>query len=84
MNITMLTLALVIICSYSYYINKTCSNIDYYEIPANGYIEEVSNKAKRMIWILFMCLAIIFFTVGCIMLRKLRLYYKDFYKEFGC
>lgn len=36
-----------------------------------------------MIWILFTLLSIIFFTVGFLMLRRLKLYFKDFYKQFG-
>lgn len=32
----------------------------------------------------FAFLCVIFFTVGCIMLRKIRRYFKDFYKQFGC
>ena len=37
-----------------------------------------------MVWIEFLMLGIIFFTVGCLMLRRLRKYYKGFFKEFGC
>ena len=39
---------------------------------------------SEMIWVLFLLLAIIFFTVGCIMINRLRIYYKDFYKDFAC
>ena len=38
---------------------------------------------NRLIWISFTLLAIIFFSVGCIMLHRLRVYFKDFYKEYG-
>lgn len=31
-----------------------------------------------------MILALFFFTVGCLMLRNLRLYFKGFYSQFGC
>ena len=34
----------------------------------------------RMVWISYMVLGIIFFSVGCIMLHKLRVYFKDFFK----
>jgi hypothetical protein len=33
---------------------------------------------------MFLVLACIFFLVGCKMITKLRQFYKDFYKEFGC
>lgn len=36
-----------------------------------------------MIWITFVVLAIILFSVGTFMLRRLRLYFKDFFKEYG-
>ena len=48
------------------------------------YTNEVEDPLKKMIWIMFMLLAILFFTVGVLMLRRLRLYYKGFFKEFGC
>ena len=32
----------------------------------------------------FIILAIIFFTAGVVKLRLLRIYFKDFFKEFGC
>lgn len=48
------------------------------------YTNEVERPLKKMIWIMFMLLAILFFTVGVLMLRRLRLYYKGFFKEFGC
>ena len=37
-----------------------------------------------MVWITFTSLAVIFFTVGCIMLNRIRLYFKGFYEEYGC
>ena len=33
---------------------------------------------------IFAFLCVIFFSVGCMMLRKIRRYFKDFYKQFGC
>lgn len=32
----------------------------------------------------FALLCVVFFSVGCMMLRKIRRYFKDFYKQFGC
>mgnify|MGYP003884432575 CR=1 FL=1 len=37
-----------------------------------------------MIWVMFIILAVIFFTVGCLMIFRLKRYYRDFYMEFGC
>ena len=48
------------------------------------YINAVEIPLGKLIWILFTILAIIFFAVGCFMLRRIRLYFKGFYKEFGC
>ena len=47
------------------------------------YLSEVIEPLGRMIWITFVSLAIVFFCVGTFMLRRLRLYFKDFFKEFG-
>lgn len=47
-------------------------------------MNEVHDPLNRMIWIVFMLLGIIFFTVGVLMLRRLRIYYKGFFKQFGC
>ena len=75
-----------IILSYGFYYSKTCSNQDYYEDKDNQeeYEDEIMDETKKMIWVLFMILAIILFSVGCVMIRRLSIYYKDFYKDFSC
>ena len=50
----------------------------------NEFTVEVLTPLGRLVWILFTILAVIFFTVGCIMLQRLRHYFKDFYRQFGC
>ena len=45
--------------------------------------DEVLTPLSRMIWITFVALAVILFSVGTFMLRRLRLYFKDFFKEYG-
>ena len=80
----MSTLAAVLLFVYSFYFNKACSNQDKYEVNSNAYHDDISSETKKMIWIIFLLLAIILFTVGCIMLCRLKKYYKDFYKDFGC
>ena len=47
-------------------------------------MSDVRQPLSRMIWITFMLLGIIFFAVGVMMLRRLRIYYKGFFKEYGC
>jgi len=47
-------------------------------------VDEVRNPLGRFIWILFTALGILFFTVGCMMIVRLKKYFRDFYKEFGC
>ena len=47
------------------------------------YNDDVHLPFTDAVWISFMVLGAFFFTVGCIMLRKLRMYFKDFYKLFG-
>jgi len=48
------------------------------------YVDEVRNPLGRLIWILFTVLGILFFSVGCMMIVRLKKYFRDFYKEFGC
>jgi len=44
----------------------------------------VHQPLLRLVYIEFTLLGVIFFTVGFFMLRSLKMYFKDFYKEFGC
>ncbi len=39
----------------------------------------VETPLAKLIWILFTILAVIFFAVGCFMLRRIRLYFRGFY-----
>ena len=80
----MITLAAILVLSYSYYYNLACSNQDEYERDLDAYDADVSSETKKMIWVTFLLLAIILFSVGCIMICRLKIYYKDFYKDFGC
>ena len=90
MNAALVISATAIVFWYSFYYHKVCSNQEYYSDDPTVYPNpsryelEILDPLKKLLWILFLCLMVIFFTVGCIMLRKLRQYYKGFFKEFGC
>ena len=73
----------MIVCSFAFYYHKACFNRDVYEHDSNLYKAEVGDEKTKLVWVMFIVLACIFFVVGCIMLNRLKLYYKDFYKEFG-
>lgn len=84
LNIIMITLAAVLVVTYAYYYNLACHNQDKYERDVDAYERDVSSETKKLIWVTFLLLAIILFSVGCIMICRLKTYYKDFYKDFGC
>ena len=67
-----------------FYYSKTCSNTEYYETVKDAYLDEIFYHIFKMIWMTFLLLGLIFFTVGCIMARRLKTYYKGFYKDFKC
>ena len=48
------------------------------------YGEDILTPLSKLIWIQFLILGIILFIVGSLMLNRLRLYFKDFFNEFGC
>ena len=86
MHVLMCIVASVVIFWYAFYYNKACKNLDRYNDPDKGvdlYIAEISGPVSKLVWIEFAILSIIFFTVGCIMLNRLRLYYRGFFEEFG-
>lgn len=60
-------LSAFLIFSYGYFYTLTCV-INDYSLSTDAYTKEVFNPQSTMIWISFTLLAIIFFTVGCIML----------------
>ena len=84
--IGVITLAITTI--YIFYFTKACVKKNYYD--ANDYEHydeyeyEVGKPLLRFTAISFLVLCIIFFTAGCVMLNRLRLYFVDFYKESGC
>lgn len=76
-------MALVLIIVYCFFYAKACVKVDYYtssEYNHDIFEDEVYLPLARGVWISFVLLGIIFFTVGCLMLRRLRLYFKDFYQ----
>ena len=79
----MVVISIIVVSSYSFFYEKACSRSDYYASHFSKYQAEVKDEVSEMIWVLFLLLAIIFFTVGCIMINRLRTYYKDFYKDFA-
>ena len=80
----MTLMAIMVICSYGFFYNKACRDKEYYESHLDEYHTEISDSVSKMIWVMFLILAVLFFTVGCIMILRLRTYYKDFYKDFAC
>ena len=85
------TIALVNVTIYTFYFTKACVKSDYYVEVIDDefkhwpeYEDEIGKPLLRFTWISFLLLCIIFFTAGCVMLNRLRLYFVDFYKESGC
>ena len=71
---------------YGYYYFIACSNIEYYGQNKHTHMEfeeNVETPLFRMIWISFVALAVVLFTVGTFMLRRLRFYFKGFFKVYG-
>ena len=87
MHGVMSIIALVMVFLYAFYYTKGCVEADYFlennDEHWDEYMETVYYPLMRFIWISFLLLGIIFFTTGCLMLNRLRLYFVDFYKEFG-
>ena len=82
----MITIAVILIGFYAYFYRKACYNNEFYTLNSDNYelwINEVLEPLGRLIWITFVTLAIVFFCVGTFMLERLRLYFKDFFKQFG-
>ena len=82
-------LATMVIGEYAYFYHKACWNNDAYlaNEDENGISSEYENQVfvplGNMIWINFVILAVILFCVGTFMLRRLRLYFRDFFEEYG-
>ena len=79
--------ASIIVFFFLYYYTLACKRTDYYTQSPDNYDEfliEVQSSLSRLIWVTFTILAIVFFTVGVVKLRLLRIYFKDFFKQFGC
>ena len=79
--------AAILVFWYSYYYTKACKDRKYYAENDEHYQEfndDVFMPLSKFIWITFLVLAIIFFIVGCSMLNRLRIYFKDFFEKFGC
>ena len=77
-------LSLVVIASYNFYFVKCYKNADHYYDVIEDFDSDIYYPLKRLEWISFTILAILFFTVGCIMLNRLRVYFKGFFKDYGC
>jgi len=74
-----------IVSWYSYIYLKACGdNVEKYYDDYDRFEVEIYDKIIRGTWIMFAILALIFFAVGWLMLNRLKRYYKDFYREFGC
>ena len=79
--------AAILVFWYAYYYTKACKDRKYYSENEQHYQEfndDVFVPLSKFIWITFLVLAIIFFVVGCSMLNRLRIYFKDFFEKFGC
>ena len=82
-------LATIVIGEYAYFYHKACWNNDEYIANeddnkiSSEYENQVFKPLGSMIWINFVILAIILFCVGTFMLRRLRLYFRDFFEEYG-
>ena len=88
MHSVMSIIAIVNVTIYIFYYTKACEKNDYYLAVIDNeyknwpvYQNEIEKPLLRFTWISFMLLGVIFFTTGCIMLNRLRLYFVDFYKE---
>ena len=77
-------LALVIIACYSFYFTKCYHNTEHYYDSYDDFDRDIYNPLVRLQSISYAVLAILFFTVGCIMLKRLRVYFKGFFKDYGC
>lgn len=77
-------LAFIVIFCYSFFFTKCYHNADHYYDEIDDYDSEIYRPLVRLQWIGFTVLAILFFTVGCIMLNRLRVYFKGFFKDYGC
>ena len=77
-------LAFIVIFCYSFYFTKCYKNADHYYAVFDDFDRDVYEPLVRLQWIGFTVLAILFFTVGCIMLNRLRIYFKGFFKDYGC
>ena len=87
MHFILITSGAFIIYNYSFYYTKACEGNDFYassQENSQKYFSDVLMPLMRSIWITFLILGFILFSVGCLMLRRLRMFYKDFYREFGC
>jgi len=83
----MTILGTILLFCFGYYYTIACAKMDYYnESKENNdeYTSDVYEPLSHMILISFTLLAIIFFTIGCLMLHNLKRYFKDFYEQFGC
>lgn len=83
MHLIMSLMAILLVCDYTYFYHKVCSNLDYYMENPDEYTEKIDRPLGQMIWITFVVLAIILFCVGTFMLRRLRVYFKGFFVEYG-
>ena len=79
-------IAIIQVAWYCYFFRKACVNNAFYTSSNENfklYDKEVGQPLGRMIWISFVILAVVLFSVGTFMLRRLRLYFKCFFKDFG-
>ena len=85
MHSVMSIIAIVNVTIYIFYYTKACEKNDFYLADEyknwRVYQNEIEKPLLRFTRISFMLLGIIFFTTGCVMLNRLRLYFVDFYKE---
>ena len=87
MHIVMGIMAAFLTFWYLYFYCKACLHVDRYEngdVGIDLFSQEINMPMIRLVWISYTVLGIVFFSVGCIMLQKLKRYFKDFYKHQGC
>ena len=86
MHVLFVGAAAILIFWYLFYYIKACKDQKYFSESVEHYQEFMDNvftPLSKFIWITFFVLGIIFFMVGCSMLNRLRIYFKDFFEKFG-
>ena len=88
MHVVLSMIACGLISGYFYFYYYACINVDYYTSTAEhnnvDYFHDIYNPLIQMVTGVYFCLSVFFFSVGCLMLVRLKRHFKDFYKHFGC